>query len=386
MITLRPYQDRAAAYLSTHRYALVKSAAGSGKTIIAAAALQKGLERRPRTEPLKVGWIANTLEQVSQGKAALALFEMNIDPIVCCVAGAQDMSDRDILIVDECQHAPSPSWAAIIESCPGGRWFFSATPFGDDEIKNDILRQMCANNVFEISRDEVKGYLSEARVIMLDDTDQSGEAIQAEINRQLSLKQYMLRFISEGELFARIGAQVCMDMGIVPNEKRNQAIIRTPAKHREDSTLILVGRVEHGQALARRIPGAVVCYSKMGDKRRRRAIVDFGEGKLRCMVATSLADEGLDVPRANVLIMAGAGRNANRMEQRSGRVLRAFADKSHGTIYDFTDTHHSLLRNQSLARVALYRKLGYKFPEEKQLEFQPVNGKKGPAIQAAAPK
>jgi superfamily II DNA or RNA helicase len=359
MITLRPYQYCAAAYLSTHRYALVKSAAGSGKTIIAAAALQKGLQRRPRTEPLKVGVIANTIDQVGQWKKALALFEMNIDPIVRCVAGAPDMSDRDILIVDECQHAPSPSWAAIIEACPGGRWFLSATPFGDDEIKNEILRQMCGNNIIEISRDEVKGYLSEARVIMLDDTDQSGDAIQKEINRQLSLKQYMLRFISEGELFARIGAQVCMDIGIVPNEKRNQAIIRTAAKHREDSTLILVARVEHGQALARRIPGAVVCYSKM--QRRADVIEKFRNGSLRCIIATSMLDEGADLPIANVLIMGRAGRCSNRVEQQTGRVLRAFKGKTHGLIYDFTDTHHSILKNQSLHRQSVYEKLGYEF-------------------------
>lgn len=76
-----------------------------------------------------------------------------------------------------------------------------------------------------------------------------------------------------------------------------------------------------------------------------------------------MADEGLDVPVASVLVMACAGRSAAKIEQRTGRVLRAYGDKSRGTIYDFVDRQHSLLANQSRARQEVYRRLGYRVTE-----------------------
>jgi superfamily II DNA or RNA helicase len=106
-------------------------------------------------------------------------------------------------------------------------------------------------------------------------------------------------------------------------------------------------------------------FSKMGAKKRREAIAAFGSGECRCMIATSLADEGLDVPRANVLIQVSAGRSAAKAEQRTGRVLRAFHDahtgkeKKEGIIHDFSDLHHYFLAAQSRRRIAVYRSLGY---------------------------
>lgn len=77
------------------------------------------------------------------------------------------------------------------------------------------------------------------------------------------------------------------------------------------------------------------------------------------MIATSLADEGLDVPRANILILAGGGRSGARIEQRTGRVLRTFHGKSRGVIYDFFDTQHYYLLAQSKRREKLYQSLNY---------------------------
>ena len=84
------------------------------------------------------------------------------------------------------------------------------------------------------------------------------------------------------------------------------------------------------------------------------------------MIATSLADEGLDVPRASVLTQAAAGKSKSKAEQRTGRVLRSFHDKTHGTIHDFKDVQHQMLRNQSMKRISLYRSLGYEIQTAEQ--------------------
>jgi superfamily II DNA or RNA helicase len=123
--------------------------------------------------------------------------------------------------------------------------------------------------------------------------------------------------------------------------------------------LVLVRTIDEGKRLAERIPGAVAVYSRMGAKKRREAVADFRRGVLRCMIATSLADEGADFPVASVLVLASGGRSARLVEQRSGRVLRCSKGKDAGRIVDFIDTASPMLFYQSQARIKVYRELGY---------------------------
>lgn len=172
-----------------------------------------------------------------------------------------------------------------------------------------------------------------------------------------------LKEAARKELLSRARWQACQQIGIIDNEARNGAIADN-AKNQlylGNSVLILVGSIEHGKWLSASIPGSLVLYSKMGAKKRRIGIEDFRSGALKCAIATSLADLGLDVPRANVLILAGAGRSAAKTEQRTGRILRSWGEKTCGQIFDFWDHHHPLLLNQSKARAKVYAELGYEF-------------------------
>ncbi len=77
------------------------------------------------------------------------------------------------------------------------------------------------------------------------------------------------------------------------------------------------------------------------------------------MIATSSADEGMDVPRASRLILATVGRSASKLEQRTGRVLRPFDGKDRSIIYDYADRGAAMAYWQHLARLRTYKKLGY---------------------------
>ena len=115
--------------------------------------------------------------------------------------------------------------------------------------------------------------------------------------------------------------------------------------------------------MSERIPGSKLCYSKMGRKERSCVLADFKSGEIKCIVATSLLDEGADLPIARVLIMVSGGRSNAKTEQRTGRVLRLYQGKDHGIIYDFHDRQHSTMRNHSLKRMDTYRRLGYEIGE-----------------------
>lgn len=365
-MTLRPYQLEPVEFLSRRKRALVVAPAGSGKTVIAAAALDRVLRAVKRTAKIKAGWLANTKEQCQQAKDAIALFrtiKYLAEVKVRCAAAEQTWADRDVLIVDECHHSHAPEWRRQIETCQGARWGFTATPdFEGDEAENKsaALRELFGDERFNVQREDVGALVSKAKVVLLDASD-SGlrQAMDAEIARVYA---YRSRYWGgdTGKLRAMVSWQVCVEMGIVGNQTRNQAALGVAQQHfwEGDSVLVLVNQVEHAKWFAEET-GAVACYSGMGAKARRHALYDFKAGTLKCIVATSLADEGLDVPRASVLVLVSGGRSKAKAEQRTGRVLRAFAGKETAIIYDFEDHFHPLMAKHSLARQAVYRNLGY---------------------------
>lgn len=235
----------------------------------------------------------------------------------------------------------------------------TATPFGEDDDRNKLLLSLFDNHVLVIDRDEVACRLVPAHVHMLDAAD-SGLAplMDAEIERVI---QKRIRWW-KGEMWelrAQASWYVCIKQGIVGNNQRNATAVAEAIRHGNDSVLMLVNEIEHGEMLAAAIPGARMCYSQMGRKERREVLDAFKAGEVKCVVATSLADEGMDVPRASVLIMVSGGRNEAKTIQRTGRVLRAFPGKTHGQIYDFADTFHPMMERHAKKRLSVYRKLGY---------------------------
>lgn len=368
-MTLRPYQIEPVAQLSKRRRAMVIAPAGSGKTIIAAAALNKVLLSVKRTKKVKVGWLANTQEQCQQARAALGLFKTVTELAevkIHCAAADASWADRDVLIVDESHHSSAPTWKAQIESCQGARWGFTATPESenfDAAERNQSLVELFApeSEWIRVERDDVGSSLSKAKVHWLDvEVPGLRAKIDAEINRTYYGRlQYWKG--SQGELKAMVAWQKCIEFGIVNNQPRTDMAVEFASLHVEkgDSTLVLVNQVEHGQKVAAAIPGAVACYSGMGAKARRHTLYDFKTGKLKCIVATSLADEGLDVPIASALVLVSGGKNKAKAEQRTGRVLRAFAGKTEATIYDFADTFHPLMKKHAESRRKVYDKLSY---------------------------
>jgi superfamily II DNA or RNA helicase len=366
---LRSYQVEPVALLAKRKRAMVIAPAGSGKTIIAAAALEKVLTAVKRDKIVKIGWLANTQEQCQQARDAISLFKTisRLGQVkIHCAAADVSWADRDVLIVDESHHSSAPTWKAQIESCQGARWGFTATPESenfDAAERNKLLVELFApeSEWIRVDRGDVGSSLSKAKVMWLDIVAPWLRAeIDAEINKTFHSR---LRYWqgSSGELKAMVAWQKCIELGIVKNEARTALGVQYARFHVGcgDSTLVLVNQVEHGQQVAKSIPGAVACYSGMGAKARRHTLYDFKAGKLKCIVATSLADEGLDIPIASALVLMSGGKNKAKAEQRTGRVLRAFAGKVEAKIYDFADAFHPLMKKHADARRRVYEGLGY---------------------------
>ncbi len=374
LVDLRDYQRPAVLALAASTNGIVKAPAGSGKTIIGAAAVEIFSANCPAPRFLNIAWIANTTDQLAQAKAAVERFPLidrNAVVDYQCYIGVRSLTNYDLVVLDECHHAAAPGFAAVLRYYDGPRWGLSATPERADDLKDDVFR-LVGPIVHEVPREALvdAGQLAQARVIVHRPNDKAEleQLIRNEAQRAYEARKRRWPFLfrskqSADEQMGRCVWAEAQARGIAQNGKRNDRIVKLATDHAEDSTLIIVGSIEHGQALSARVLGSEVCYSKLGAKRRRELIAAFGCGALKTLFATSLADEGLDVPRANVLILAAAGRSAAKAEQRTGRVLRAFHDKEHGVIHDFADEQHYFLAAQARKRFAVYRSLGYTITE-----------------------
>ncbi|MGH3415143.1 MAG: DEAD/DEAH box helicase, partial [Actinocrinis sp.] len=78
--------------------------------------------------------------------------------------------------------------------------------------------------------------------------------------------------------------------------------------------------------LARRGLRSGVVHSGQARDERRAAVDRFAAGELDLLAAPRVLDEGIDVPAADLAVIAGASRSRRQMVQRMGRVLRKKPD------------------------------------------------------------
>lgn len=171
-----------------------------------------------------------------------------------------------------------------------------------------------------------------------------------------------------------------MATALVEDERRNRAIVDLVASEAAAGhcVLVLSGRVQHCFSLAdslvaRGIRAAALTGNLPDGRafpaaRRRQVLADFREGRLDVVCSSTVADEGLDVPRIDRLVLSFPAKAEGRITQRIGRAMRLAPGKADAIVYDITDplveyivddgrkTVH-VLRNQHTKRLRLYRAL-----------------------------
>lgn len=357
---LRPYQQRAVEWAKSGADGLIIAPAGSGKTLIASSII-KHFARWPEWT---FGWLAPTRETCQQAIDSLVAVGVDASRVeVRCPHESVDFSRKNLIIVDEAKHAPATTWNKIIQSCKGLRFGFDATPWSDDPERNEILRKMFRDTQFEIRREELAGVLAHATVYMSTATDlHLQQKIDDQIERLFAdRKRYMQ--VSQPILRAMCAWEALTEIGICGNKTRNAtAIMLANCSSTTGPTLVLVPRVSLGEFYVSKIEGSILVHSKMPKKTRQYVMQEFLKGHIPTMIATSLADEGLDLPNVETLIMVSGGRSAQKTIQRASRALRRAPGKDTALIHDFKDTFHPLALAHSKKRVKCYKELGCSIP------------------------
>lgn len=175
---------------------------------------------------------------------------------------------------------------------------------------------------------------------------------------------------------------------VVEDRGRMAALVRT-AKQAPSPSFCFVQDLEHGAAVARALVAAglraTFVQGKDGLDARRRVLRAMRQGDLDVVVCTTVFQEGVDVPEAQSVILAGGGKSTIRVLQNIGRGMRRTARDGTVTkdvvpVYDLSDTHCGCRRTQgsetiyghrtcrwldqhSRARRSAYMKAGYEVVE-----------------------
>lgn len=142
--------------------------------------------------------------------------------------------------------------------------------------------------------------------------------------------------------------------------------------HHGRHILVCVDRIAYGEELALiltrdyKIP-VECCNARLPKAEQDRIMSEVANGEIRVVIATSLADEGLDLPILDTVVLATPSGSATRTEQRMGRACRPLAGKVTPVVVDIVDpmvsrvdesgTVHRVFLNQFRRRYnAVYRK------------------------------
>lgn len=149
---------------------------------------------------------------------------------------------------------------------------------------------------------------------------------------------------------------------IVENVDRNALILSKAidAYNRFEHVLILVQQIEHGRILLEYLEEEGVWAEYISGKStmvaRQEIITQFEHRSRSILIASSILNEGVDIPAISVLINAAGGKSATQYYQKIGRALRPHKDKERCIIVDFHDQNIKFLSKHSKRRIWTARK------------------------------
>jgi superfamily II DNA or RNA helicase len=196
------------------------------------------------------------------------------------------------------------------------------------------MREHVGPQVFEVTQEDLKGY----------GLSVTPKVIRFRTNHRIDDDADHVRWVDT----------LCKD------EERNNDVLYAVDDLLMDghSVLVLSDRVEHCNVLqARTKAPSVAVTGEMKSKHRDEVFERMRNGELKVMYATSLADEGLDIPVLSAVVLACPTSNQSKLEQRLGRIMRPVQGKPDPVVVDMFDCGDRAERMWK-RRLAVYKKIG----------------------------
>jgi len=370
---LRPYQIEAVRSAVENKCGILRMATGAGKTRVASEIVSQ-LERRTvilvhRIDLLKQ--FAEVLKSLLHfpdivGIIGGGIFEPNIITIctmqtVTYALDIQNEENKDekyedifkykkqqiiellesanVVIVDEVHHIVAETFAQVMKRCKNAtyRLGFSATDWRDDGA--DLLIEAAVGpRIYDISISSLvdMDYLVPAYVTVYPQAEPKEKCSSKESWQTLNSTYYTRN-----------------------NNFHQQVLDINRVWFDEGRTILtLITQIKHGVALEKlhNSSGIKTIFLSGSDSSdyREKIFNEVRSGKLRHLIGTSIADEGLDLPQVDALNMAGGGKSSVKVYQRIGRTLRPSEGKTHALVADYKPAV-DLLAYHCKKRISIYK-------------------------------
>ena len=247
---------------------------------------------------------------------------------------AAAITSAPLVFFDECHHVPAETFYRVSMGLSGAYYRFglSATPYRSDNM-DLLLEAALGDKLYQVNSSALieRGYLVPPHIRFV------AVPVPEEGAGGMSYADIYLRFVVE-------------------HERRNAIVAEEAHAAVRDgkSVLVLVQQIRHGEQLAALLPEAILLTGQVDSEKRKSVLDGLRERRVGIVIATTLADEGLDIPSLDVLILAGGGKSETRALQRVGRALRQTETKREATVVDFADPVKYLCEH-SRRRLAIYR-------------------------------
>lgn len=319
-LKLRDYQQECHNLIETLEPGsyLIQMATGLGKTATFATLKRKGrvlvLAHREElvTQPVKYYDCPVGIEMGNR--------KSNNEPVV--IASVMSLTHRldkfkpddfDMIITDEAHHAAAKSYRKIYEYFrPRLHLGFTATPNRGDNVRLDDIYQ---DIIFE--RD-IKWAIQNKYLTDI-------YCMRVNIGYDISKVARRMGDFAPGEL------EEAMNQDVL-----NNAIAEAYKKYAKGQTLIFACSVDHAEAIAEKIPGAVAVTAKT--KNRDELIKKFTNREIPVLVNCMIFTEGTDMPLVETVMIARPTSNSSLYTQMVGRGLRLYPGKEKLTLIDLVGT------------------------------------------------
>ncbi len=348
-LALRDYQARGVEALAKVTQGTVVIPCGGGKTRVALGAIAR--LKTPtlvlvHTIDLAEQWRAELKANLHLDAGLVGAGEVAEAPVTVALIQALTqwpqanlesfLSQFGLLILDEAHHVAASTFHAVVDHCPARyRLGLTATPEREDNL-TPLLEVFLGRPLLVVTHEQL---------------------VAAGVLKVPSVRTIVTEFAfayRSSDDYTRMLSAVAADA------ERNRLIVSTVVAEAKagHTCLVLSGRVEHCEVLADTVRAhgltAAALTGGVGRAQRKALLDDARAGRLQVLVATSLADEGLDLPRLARVFLAFPGRSRGRTIQRLGRLTRPHPSKQSAVLLDFVDKRVPILRRHHLERRKLY--------------------------------
>lgn len=248
----------------------------------------------------------------------------------------------ELVFADECHRAASDSWYEVLRACNAFfRFGMSGTPLKRSDGADLKLVAATGPVVFEIRNKFLieRGISSEAEI------------------RLVPIRQ-------PDNIPKKTPYVDVYRLGVTENLHRNRTICTLADQLVKEGkrVIILVREIGHGHQLDKRLwsfkTQSFLTHQFISGQEpsvvRQKAIKDFEKGEIQILIATTILDEGVDIPCIDALILAGGGKSTIKTLQRVGRGLRK-GSTGKLIVIDTVDFQHRYLLDHSFQRISDYR-------------------------------